>query len=196
MKKNILALTIIILQVFNLFSQNIQQKRINNKPIYSGDSEIRVINNTKSIYQNQSPVGIFVNGNFIGNQSSLDFINSDKIETLKVEKKKFEKNGTTYDGKILVEMKSGYKPNFITLKSLTEKHLTLDKNPTLYQINEKVLESNKTEFLIDENFILKIIPAKIKTSNNKIEINLIQIITKTADNIKKANEIRIKGNKK
>lgn len=196
MKKNILALTIIILQVFNLFSQNIQQKRINNKPIYSGDSEIRIINNTKSIYQNQSSIGIFVNGNFIGNQSSLDFINSDKIETLKVEKKKFEKNGTTYDGKILVEMKSDYKPNFITLKSLTEKHLTLDKNPTLYQINEKVLESNKTEFLIDENFILKIIPTKIKTSNNKIEINLIQIITKTGDNIKKANEIRIKGNKK
>ncbi|MCF2874764.1 MULTISPECIES: hypothetical protein [unclassified Tenacibaculum] len=194
MKRSIFTL-IIILQAFNLCSQNMQQKRINNKPIYSGDSEIRVINNTKSIYQNQSPIGIFVNGNFIGNQSSLDFINSNKIETLKVEKKSFEKNGTTYNGKILLEMKSGYKSNFITLKSLTEKHLTLDKNPTLYQINEKVLESNKTEFLIDENFILKIIPTKIKTSNNKIEINLIQIITKTADNIKKANEIRIKGNK-
>ncbi|KAB1160515.1 hypothetical protein F7018_01170 [Tenacibaculum aiptasiae] len=194
MKRSIFTL-VIILQVFNLCSQNIQQKLINNKPIYSSDSEIRVINNTKSIYLNQSPIGIFVNGNFIGNQLSLYFINSDKIETLKVEKKSFEKNGTAYDGKILVEMKSGYKPNFITLKSLTEKYLTLNKNPILYQINEKVLESNKTEFLIDENFILKIIPTKIKTSNNKIKINLIQIITKTADNIKKANEIRIKGNK-
>lgn len=194
MKKNNSTL-VTILQNFNLFNQNIKGKQLKSKPIYSRNSEIKILRNIKNTYLNQSPIGIFADGELIGNQSSLDFINSDKITTLKVEKKRFEKNGINYNGKILVEMKPDYKPKFVTLKSLTEKYLTLNKNPILYQINEKVLESNETEFLIDEKFILKIIPTQIKTSNNKIEINLIQITTKTAENIKKANEIRIIGNK-
>jgi len=71
--------------------------------------------------------------------------------------------------------------------------LKLNKNPIIYQIDEKVIENSKTDFLVDENFILKIVVEKITTSENNTEINLIRLITKTPENIKKTNEIRMKG---
>ena len=71
--------------------------------------------------------------------------------------------------------------------------MKLNKNPIIYQIDEKVIENSKTDFLVDENFILKIVVEKITTSENNTEINLIRLITKTPENIKKTNEIRMKG---
>ena len=102
-------------------------------------------------------------------------------------------NGTEYYGKIYIKMKSDYNPKFLTLKKLSEKYLMLNEIPIIYQIDEKVVEKSSNEILVDENFILKIVVEKINTSENNTEINLIRLITKTTENIKKANEIRIKG---
>ena len=90
-------------------------------------------------------------------------------------------------------MKSDYNPKFLTLKKLSEKYLMLNEIPIIYQIDEKVVGNSSNQILLDENFILKIVVEKINTSENNTEINLIRLITKTPENIKKANEIRIKG---
>ncbi len=180
------------------FSQNIEKVKINKKPNYSESSKIRVFykDSLNEFHPNQKPVGVFINGKFIGEQSALllNDLNIGKVEEINIEKKIFEKNGVAYFGKIFIEMKPNYKPNFLTLNELFEKHLQLDtKNPLIYQINENVLSKNCDECLIDENFILKITIEKIKTSEKNVEINLIKLITKTPENIKKANEIRIRG---
>jgi len=193
MKKNIFAL-ILLFVTFNSFSQNINGKKPTEKPNYSENSEIKVIYNDslKTLHSKNKPVGIFVNGIFL-NENLISAINPNKIETMKVEKNSFEKNGKEYFGKIIIELKSNYKPNFISLKELASKYLTLDTNPIIFQIDENVINQYYNEYAVDESFILKIELNKIKTSEKGTEINLVKLITKTPENIKKANEIRIKG---
>jgi hypothetical protein len=180
---------------FNSFCQELSGIKLINKPSYSENSELKVFYSDKSseFHSDQKKAGIFVNDKFVGSQEVLNFINQDTIETIKIEKEKFEMNGTEYYGKIYIKMKSDYNPKFLTLKKLSEKYLELNENPIIYQIDEKVVEKSSNEILVDENFILKIVVEKINTSENNTEINLIRLITKTTENIKKVNEIRIKG---
>lgn len=56
-----------------------------------------------------------------------------------------------------------------------------------------IIYTDYDTFLVGEDFILKIIVDKIKPSKDGIEINLVKLITKTPENIKDANEIRIRG---
>ena len=192
--KNIIIVILLFITSLS-FGQTIQGVRINNKSNYSENSEIKVVynDNSNELHPEKKPVGIFVNGTFIGKQPILNTINSEKIESLKVKKENFKKNGKEYYGKILVEMKSEYVPKFLTLKELITKYLDLNTNPIVFQINEKVINQDYNKYLVDEKFILKIVLTKIKTSEKDTEINLIKLITKTTENIKKANEIRIKG---
>ena len=190
MKKNIFALVILFVTLSS-FSQNITGKKSTEKPNYSENSEIKVSYN--KFQSNKNSAGVFVNGIFVGGQSVLSVFNSDKIESLNIEKVNFEKDGKEYYGKILVEMKNGYIPKFVTLKTLIEKHMKLDKNPIIFQINDNVISQDYKEYLVDENFIYKIILNKIKTTERETEINLIKLITKTPENIKKANQIIIRG---
>ncbi|AUC15913.1 hypothetical protein BTO06_12460 [Tenacibaculum sp. SZ-18] len=180
---------------FNSFCQEISGKKTTDNLNYSENSKIKVFYSDKSnkFHSNQKPVSIFVNKKFIGSWEVLNFINSGKIESSKIEKEKFEMNGTEYYGKIFIRMKSDYNPKFLKLEELSTKYLDLNENPIIYQIDEKVIESIKTEILVDENFILKIVVEKVKTSEKNTEINLIRLITKTPENIKKANEIQIRG---
>ncbi len=194
--KNILT-SIILLVTFQSFSQTLSGEISTSKPNYSENSEIKVIYNDSlnTLHSKNKPVGIFVNGIFF-NENLISTISPDKIETLTVQKESFEKNGKEYFGKIIIEMKSDYKPNFMSLKELTSKYLTLNTNPIIFQIDENVINQDYNEYLVDENFILKIVLNKTKTSRKNTEINLIKLITKTTENIKKANEIRIKGTEK
>ena len=194
MKKNVFAI-ILLFVTFNSFSQDIIGKKSTSKPNYSENSEIKVIykDNLNKFHSKTKPVGIFVNGIFIGDESVLNAINSEKIESLNIEKENFEKNGKEYYGKILIEMKSDYNPIFISLKKLTSKYLTLNTSPIIFQIDENIINEDYNEYLVDENFILKIILNIIKTTEKETEINLIKLITKTPENIKKANQIIIRG---
>jgi len=194
MKKNIIAF-ILLFVTFNFFSQDIIGKKSTTKTNYSENSKIKVIykDSLNKFHSNKKSAGIFVNGAFLGDENVLNAINSEKIESLNIEKDNFENNGKEYYGKILVKMKSEYNPKFITLKELIVKYLGLDKKTIVFQINEDVINQDYNEYLVDENFILKIILEKIQTTEKSTEINLVKLITKTADNIKKANTIRIKG---
>ncbi len=194
MKKYIFAL-ILPLVTFNVSSQDIIGKKMTTKPNYSESSEIKVIykDSLNKFHSNKKTAGIFVNGIFVGDENVLNTINSEKIESLNIKKENFEKNGKEYHGKILVKMKSEYNPKFITLKELIVKYLDLDKKPIVFQIDEDVVNQDHDNYLVDESFILKIILKKIQTTEKNTEINLVKLITKTSENIKKANTIRIKG---
>ncbi|MDR6300140.1 hypothetical protein [Mesonia maritima] len=78
-------------------------------------------------------------------------------------------------------MKPKYTPNFITLNQLFKKHLDLDEKPIVILINDEIMSEDYKEFLVDENFILKIIVNNLTTSQKNTEVNLIKIITKTSE---------------
>ena len=193
--KNSVFTLILTLIVFNSFCQDISEKKSITSPKYSENSEIKVIlnKNLNKFHSEKKLAGVFVNGIFVGDEHILNVINPDKIESINIEKKDFKKNGRKYSGKFLIKMKSDYIPKFITLNELVTKYLKLDRYPIVFQINENVISLDYNKYLVDENFILKIISNKIITSKKSTKINLIKIITKTPENIKKANVIRIKG---
>jgi len=167
---------------------DVPEQNYNNKP---KASDIKILYKNQSKYHSQNkPVAYFVNRSFVGANVIL---NPNDIKSIRVEKEAFEKNGKTYFGKILITTKPDSHPEFISIRKLTS--LTYDKSPILFQIDENVIDQDYNDYFVDKNFILKIEINKIKTTENKIKINLIKIITKTKDNIKKANEIRIRGNK-
>ena len=119
---------------FNSFCQELSGIKLINKPSYSENSELKVFYSDKSseFHSDQKKAGIFVNDKFVGSQEVLNFINQDTIETIKIEKEKFEMNGTEYYGKIYIKMKSDYNPKFLKLKKLSEKYLELNENPIIY----------------------------------------------------------------
>jgi len=93
----------------------------------------------------------------------------------------------------LIETESGYDPKFISLKAFLKKHLNLDANPVIFQIDENIINEDYNDYVVDEKYILKVIVQKIKTSDKATDINHIKLITRTAENIKKANQIIIGG---
>ena len=94
----------------------------------------------------------------------------------------------------MITTKENYKPNFITLEKLVEKHLPTETNPRIFQIDETVIDQNESEYLVDENYILKIELTTIKNPKLNSDVDFIKLVTKTSENIKKANQIMIRGN--
>ncbi|MCM4154295.1 hypothetical protein DHD05_22140 [Arenibacter sp. N53] len=194
------AITIVLLFVSTIsLAQTNRGTGNKNKPNYSESSEIAVIYNDSlekfGHGKKQKSAAIFVNGKFIGDQSTSDVINPKKIDSIKVEKYDFKKNGKEFDGKILVEMNPDYRPNYMTLDEIATKYLELNANPIIYQIDKNVIDIDSSEYLVDESFILKIILDEINTTERGTKVNLVKLITKTPENIKEANKIMIRGTK-
>jgi len=178
----------------NLFSQEISGTKIKETLKYSEDSEIKVIDKNSQLNQhNDNNPAYFVNGIQVGDKTAMT-LNPNKIESINVEKENFELNEKKYYGKINIQTKKNYKPNFITLEKLAEKYLSAETNPMIFQIDDAIIDQNENEYLVDENYILKIELTKIKNPKLNSDVNFIKLVTKTPENIKKANQIMIRGN--
>ncbi len=190
------TLSIILLFIcFSLFGQktpsihDIPGITINNKVTnrYSenSDIEIRHLNPTNDIKNN---LGVSIDNELFKNgYSLLNTLNPKKIKALDIEKGEIIIDGTTHQGKILITLKQGYKPSIITLTNLISKHLTLDDNPIILQIDNAYINQDFNDYIVDEKYILQITTTTVSTSKNTT-INLVNLITKTAENIEKANK--------
>ena len=49
------------------------------------------------------------------------------------------------------------------------------------------------KYMIDENNLLRIIVDKIENTKEKIDLGVIKLLTKSDENMKKLNEIKIRG---
>ena len=186
--KNTIITTLLLLVSTVTFCQDISGVTINkNTPKYSEDSDIQVrhLQPTNDI---KNDVAVLINGKFLKNgYTLLKTINPNKIEAVNVEKDEITFDRTTYSAQLLISMKSDYKPSIITLNNLIAKHLTLDNNPVILQIDNAYVNQDFNEYIVDENYILQIDATTVNTSKNDT-INLIYVITKSAKNIKNVNQ--------
>lgn len=160
---------------------------------YSENSELKVIyKDSLNEFQPNKKPAIFIDGIFTKDESILRTIDMKKIESFEIKKENYVNNGVEFFGKILIKTDSSYNPKFMTLKAFSEKHIKLNTNPVLFQIDEYFVNASFDAYFIDENYILKIIIDTIKTTDKSIEINLVKLITRTPKNIEKANQIIIK----
>lgn len=134
---------------------------------------------------------IVINGTLV-NQTVMETLEPKMIDSVHVEKQDFEIDGKKYYGKIRIQMKPGYRPNYITLNALREKYLNKDERPVIFFVDEKLVTSNYNDFLVDEKYILKIVVESLDNPDEKLGLNVIRLVTKTEENIRKSKQIMIR----
>jgi hypothetical protein len=165
-------------------------KITNQVTVFDNDTIIKVI--YKNEIKNDKKPAYFINGK-LANESILRSINPNEIETVNVEKENIEIENVKYYGKLYIVTKSTYKPKLISLNNLKFKYTNIKDNSTIFKIDDELINADYENNLVDENYILKIIVEKFENKNEKLNINFINLITKSEENIKKSKEIIIRG---
>jgi hypothetical protein len=135
---------------------------------------------------------IYLDGKHI-NSSITRTLNVKIITNIKIEKKYIELDGIKYYGQIFFETNKNYKFDFVSLSYIKSKYAELSDAPTLFMIDNELINDDYDKFILDNNYLLRINIETIKNSKAGIRFNLIRILTKKEENIKKVNEIRIRG---
>ncbi|WBL22946.1 hypothetical protein [Zunongwangia sp. HRR-M8] len=151
---------------------------------------MEVVNLLKSANA-EDQVALFIEDQFIGNQTLYATLNPDNIESLKVEKEPFILDSVHFDGKIIITYIDEYQPEYVSIKSIISEQIDIE-DPIVVQIDEEFLDVDYTICKIDKNYLLKLMVKKIPTTKKDDSIILVKFVTKTAANIAKANAIMIK----
>jgi hypothetical protein len=69
------------------------------------------------------------------------------------------------------------------------KYINPSENATVFQIDGNVIYEDYDNYLIDEKYILKAIVSTIDNPKEKIKLNIINLLTKSAKNIEDSNRI-------
>jgi tRNA A37 threonylcarbamoyladenosine modification protein TsaB len=154
------------------------------------DSIPRVVLTTKKNIQ-MEPV-YFINGQHI-KSSTIRTLDPNLIKEMNVEKDSVELNGNNYYGKIYITTKNNYQPKLISLNKLQKKYTTTSNNPIVFLLDNEIIDEDYDNFLIDENYILKIEVTDLANSKEKLNITLVKLFTRSRENIEKENKIYIRG---
>lgn len=153
------------------------------------DTPLRVIYMDGS-EKKKNTMAIFVNGIFISDYVAKH-TNPKAIAKFSVEKGDVEIDNVMYTGKVLIETKADYKPNFISLNDFKKKHIATKGKSILFQIDDEVVQEDYDEYMIDENYVLRVIVEKVK--NKRLDFTLIRLLTRSDKNIKNSKRIMIRG---
>lgn len=187
--KILYALTLGLLTM-NAFGQTKEADLIKPKGIVEVTEAIRVVynNNVTAInqpvwYLDSIPMG----------KSQLVF-NPDDIKNLAVLKDASEGAGS---GEVYITTKKDKSYNFLTLEEIKEKYVKSPQPVAIYMIDGKLIQTDLSTYKVDEKYILSISVLSsddfsyLKEEQRKLSI--INIITRTKENIEKANVIHIRG---
>ena len=173
--KQLFFITLLSLFTFQSFAQS--KSLQSNK--YSEETKQEINNLHQPVKWNSLPQPVFYLVNDLTfNSEMLVTIDHDKIETVRVRKDPFEKDGIHYNGTISIKLKSDYEPHFITLKDLAKKYFSIDTQSLIFKINENVVNSDNSKFYVDENFLLKITSDNLKISEFDSTFQIVSLQTK------------------
>jgi hypothetical protein len=177
------------------FSQNYLNSGIIQKEVFKNSAKVdfKVILFEKNHKKIQQPL-IYLDSIIIS-QNSVQFLNADDIKEIKVEKGKFKVGDLSYDGKMFINTKNPNKHEFISLKEITNKFTNCNSKNSIYRINNQYLFDDINLYQLELKNILNI---SILNSNlfenldRKVNFNIIQIFTKTKENIDSQSKILIR----
>jgi hypothetical protein len=178
--KKIFFISALILTL-NTFGQIKPEKvnglKITKQETVSENDTIIKVTYKNGIENNRKPA-YFINGKPT-NESILRTINPNEITTANVEKKNIEIENVKYHEQLYIVTKSTYNPKLISLNNLKAKYTNLKKNSTVFKIDDEIINADYDNFIVDEKFILKIIVEKFENQNEKLNVNFINLITKS-----------------
>ena len=158
------------------------------KPRTINDTVIKVIYKNNIISRNSQPPAIFFNGKLI-DYSLMSTINPDSIGTMNVIKKDTIIDSVKYYGRIIIQGKTTNNHNYISLNEFKLKYVSPSENISVFQIDENIVVDDYDTYLIDEKNILKVIVTPVENPKQKIKIDFINLLTKSAKNIEDSNNI-------
>ncbi|NNE27795.1 MAG: hypothetical protein HKN09_13195 [Saprospiraceae bacterium] len=126
-------------------------------------------------------------------ENTISTINPDQIESVKVIKDSLTMRDKNHNGEVYITMKKAYSPQFISLSALKRKYVDEKYKSSLFMIDNKVIDDDYDSYMIDEKYIMKIEVEFIQNEKERLGINIIHLITRSEQNIKKENEILIRG---
>ncbi|MEJ7558076.1 MAG: hypothetical protein WKF66_07175 [Pedobacter sp.] len=127
----------------------------------------------------------FVNGVSLDIQNP--FFNSEQIASIEI------KHETTA-GEIYIKTKNDNKLTFLTPSEIKNKYAKLASSAALYFVDGQLVDESITK--IEEGYILSVnvtLPGEMKLKGANRNLSLIQISTRSKENLEKFNEIRIRG---
>ncbi len=139
------------------------------------------------------PDAIFLNGKFTKGLI-LQSLNLQLIDSLYVKKEDIEIENKKYYAQMYIWLKKGCTPRLVSLSDMKEKYAGIYKLPAVFLLNNEVIKGNYDTCFVDESYILKIIITDIRNQEENLHFNLVNLLTKTEENITKSKEIRIRGN--
>ena len=80
----------------------------------------------------------------------------------------------------------------MTLNEFKSKYVSSSENVPVFQIDGTIVDDNYDTYLIDEKNILKVVVTPIENTKQKIKIDFINLLTKSAKNIEESNQIIIR----
>lgn len=152
------------------------------------DISIKVIYANKE--GNTNKPAYLLNGKYVG-ETQLGTLNPNQIESINVVNDNIEIDNIRYSGQIHIKTKGSYAPKLISLTDLKEKYTNLKNKFVVFMIDGSIINADYDKYMVDENYLLTIIVDKIENAQEKIELGLIMLLTRSDENIKKSKEIRI-----
>jgi len=153
------------------------------------DTSLKVVYANKE--SNTNKPAYFLNGQFVS-EILLKTLNPNQIESINIGKG-IQIDNIRYSGQIHIKTKSSYAPKLISLTDLKEKYTNLKNKSVVFMIDGSIITSDYDRCMVDENYLLTIIVDKIENTQEKIDLGLIKLLTRSDENIKKSKEIRIRG---
>lgn len=158
------------------------------KPVTVNDTVIKVVYNNNKISNNPNPPAIFFNGKLVS-YSLLSTINPENITSVNVVKKDTIIDSVKYFGKIMIQGKTPSKYNYMSLSEFKSKYVSSSENVPVFQIDGTIVDDDYDSYLIDEKNILRVVVTPVDNPKQKIKIDFINLLTKSAKNIEESNQI-------
>jgi hypothetical protein len=155
------------------------------------DTTLRVIYVDRNKPERQP--AFIINGKYVMNQSFISSLDAKWIEHIEVVKGDTLVNNVRYYGQIHIKTRSNYNPKAISLTELKNKYTEFKGNPVIFMIDGDIVNADYDNYVIDENNLLTIIVDKFQNAKDGIELGLIKLLTKSEQNIKKREQIMLRG---
>lgn len=135
---------------------------------------------------------IMVNGHPIPN-TAVGLTAPDMIHSVDVSKNDTIVGEHKYSGVVRIVLKDGYTPAFISLTELKQKYISLHPGPTVFMIDNQLISGSYDQLMVDEKYILKIEVNRLTDAGGHQDVNVVRLLTRSEENIRKSKELRIRG---
>jgi hypothetical protein len=137
-------------------------------------------------------IAIFLNDKFVG--SSINkIIKVDLIENFSVIKEPYVQDSTHYAGQVYITAKANQNLKLVTFNDLKQRYTNLANKPAVFMLDGDVVNENYDKCFVDENNLLEITVDRVVNTKENINVTLVKLFTKTEENIKRSQNIMIRG---